>query len=298
MRHLRIYKALDAVARHRSIRAAAYGLAISPSALNRQVQALEDDLGVGLFERLPRGVRLSTAGEIYLGAFRAHIAELDRAAAQINDLAGLRAGAVRLGVGPELVAGTVRKITAAYRADFPDLDIEIAVLPCDGVGEALRSFDVDLYVGANPVLDETVDVLHSEEAAAICVGAAAESGGGPIRLSDLANAPLAVNSAASGLRRLLDAAFAARSVPVRYAMVADQLDPDIVLASPEINVVTISHGQAATALNDRSGGGRRVDARDLPALFIKVLRLKSRALPIGATRLAERIIEAMEQHPE
>jgi Bacterial regulatory helix-turn-helix protein, lysR family len=72
--HLLVY--IDAIARHGSIRKAAEALNVAPSALNRQVLDLEQDLGSALFERLPRGVRLTAAGEMFLAYARQAISEL------------------------------------------------------------------------------------------------------------------------------------------------------------------------------------------------------------------------------
>jgi DNA-binding transcriptional LysR family regulator len=56
----------DEVARQGSIRKAADRLNVAPSAVNRQILKLEDELGAPLFERLPRGLRLTAAGEILI----------------------------------------------------------------------------------------------------------------------------------------------------------------------------------------------------------------------------------------
>jgi DNA-binding transcriptional LysR family regulator len=59
-------RCFEAVARDGAIRRAAERLNLSASAVNRQILRLEEDLGVALFERLPRGMRLSAAGEVLL----------------------------------------------------------------------------------------------------------------------------------------------------------------------------------------------------------------------------------------
>lgn len=61
MRHLTTLLYIDAVARAGSIRKAADSLSITSTALNRRLLAIEEDLGVPIFERLPRGVRLNAA---------------------------------------------------------------------------------------------------------------------------------------------------------------------------------------------------------------------------------------------
>ncbi|HUD88673.1 MAG TPA: LysR family transcriptional regulator, partial [Xanthobacteraceae bacterium] len=70
LRPPRLLTYVDAVARHGSIRKAADALNVASSALNRQILDLESDLGSALFERLPRGVRLTAAGEVFLAYVR------------------------------------------------------------------------------------------------------------------------------------------------------------------------------------------------------------------------------------
>ena len=69
---------IDVIARAGSIRKAAETLAINSTALNRRVLALEEELGVPIFERLPRGVRLSTAGELLVAHIRAQMSEIEK----------------------------------------------------------------------------------------------------------------------------------------------------------------------------------------------------------------------------
>jgi Transcriptional regulator len=64
MKHLRIMRYVDEVARTGSIRKAADQLSVTASAVNRRIMDLEDELGTPIFERRPRGVRLTAAGEV------------------------------------------------------------------------------------------------------------------------------------------------------------------------------------------------------------------------------------------
>ena len=66
MNHLRFLKYFDEVVRAGSIRLAAERLHVAPSAVNRRIQDLEEELGLPLFERLPRGMRLTAAGELFV----------------------------------------------------------------------------------------------------------------------------------------------------------------------------------------------------------------------------------------
>ena len=77
-----------------SIRKAADALNVASSALNRQILDLEADLGSRLFERLPRGVRLTAAGEVLLAYSRQAISQLKAVESQIEQLRGLVRGHV------------------------------------------------------------------------------------------------------------------------------------------------------------------------------------------------------------
>ena len=94
LRPPRVLTYVDAVARYGSIRKAAEALNVASSALNRQVLDLEMDLGAPLFERLPRGVRVTSAGETFLVYARLVISELKAVESRIEQLRGLVRGQV------------------------------------------------------------------------------------------------------------------------------------------------------------------------------------------------------------
>jgi DNA-binding transcriptional LysR family regulator len=104
LRPPRLLTYVDAVTRHGSIRKAADALSVASSALNRQILDLETDLGTALFERLPRGVRLTAAGEVFLAYARQAISELKAVESQVEQLRGLVRGQVGV-AAVESVAG-------------------------------------------------------------------------------------------------------------------------------------------------------------------------------------------------
>ena len=127
MRNLQVYRYVDAVVRHGSIRKAAEGLAITPSALNRRILALEDELGVPIFERLGRGVRLSTAGELIVDVFRRQLAEVEQVKSQIADLSGMRRGHVTIACSQALLPYALPEQIETYQSRFPNVTFKIGV---------------------------------------------------------------------------------------------------------------------------------------------------------------------------
>jgi DNA-binding transcriptional LysR family regulator len=90
MKHLRILSYVDEVARAGSIRKAADRLNVTASAVNRRIADLETELGAPLFDRRPRGVRLTAAGEVFVHYLRGNNGEVERMKSQIEDLKGLQ----------------------------------------------------------------------------------------------------------------------------------------------------------------------------------------------------------------
>src|SRR6218665_2249260 len=83
-------RAFEAVARHLSFRAAADELYLTQSAISRQIQALEDDLGAVVFLRGTRKVELTQAGLILLRAVEPFLERLDGAVRQVRQARGRR----------------------------------------------------------------------------------------------------------------------------------------------------------------------------------------------------------------
>lgn len=89
--HLR---ALEAVARHLNFRAAAEELALTQSPISRQIQSLEDDVGVSLFLRHTRAVELTGAGAQLLRAVLPSLERIDSAVRMIRQSAGRKSVAI------------------------------------------------------------------------------------------------------------------------------------------------------------------------------------------------------------
>jgi DNA-binding transcriptional LysR family regulator len=112
---------VDAVARHGSIRKAAEALNVAPSALNRQILDLETDLGSALFERLPRGMRPTAAGEIFLAYTRQAISELKTVASQVEELRGLVRGQVNVAAVESVVGDLLPSAIAQFQTAHPNV---------------------------------------------------------------------------------------------------------------------------------------------------------------------------------
>lgn len=92
------FRCFDEVARRGSVRKAAESLHLTAAAVNQQILNLEAIVGMPLFDRLPRGMQLTSAGEIMVAAVRRSQRDFDSALSQVEDLRALRRGHVNVGV--------------------------------------------------------------------------------------------------------------------------------------------------------------------------------------------------------
>ena len=140
---------VDQVARDGSIRKAAERLHLSASAINRQLLQLEEELGVALFDRLPRGVRPTAAGELLLAQIRRWDGESTSLRLQLQSLKGGASGVIRV-VAPELTTDLLLpEAMAALRERFPRVTFSVFTGDTPRVLSALLGRDADVGLGFN-----------------------------------------------------------------------------------------------------------------------------------------------------
>ena len=113
------------VAEHLSFSAAANALGVRQSGVSKRVRMLEENLGVALFERRPRGVRTTLAGDMFLDHARAIILQLDNAVASARQAGRGERGLLRIGVFTSLAGGFLRELLQEFRRAHPDVHVDV-----------------------------------------------------------------------------------------------------------------------------------------------------------------------------
>jgi DNA-binding transcriptional LysR family regulator len=146
-RRLRV---LRAVAEHGSFAAAALELQYTPSAVSQQIAALEREAGAVLVQRGPRGTRLTQAGAILDRHAAVVLGQLAAARAELDDLARLRGGALRLAAFESAWTALVPSAVSAYRRRHPEVELHLAEAdPVEAVA-GVRAGACDLAVVFEP----------------------------------------------------------------------------------------------------------------------------------------------------
>src|SRR5687768_6972476 len=122
---LRLLRYFAVVAEELHVGHAAARLFISQPALSQQIRALEEQVGLPLFVRHPRGMELTEAGEALLEEARSLLGSSDRFEATVEELRRGRTAGLRVGLPPGLPQTLLPELLASLREKEPDARIEV-----------------------------------------------------------------------------------------------------------------------------------------------------------------------------
>jgi DNA-binding transcriptional LysR family regulator len=164
MLDVRRMRVLREVARRGSFSAAADALAYTQSAVSQQIAALEREAGTRLVERNARGVRLTDAGRALVVHADAILARLADAEAELEAIAGLRGGRLRLASFPSAGATIMPEAVARFRERHPAVELTLEPAEPEPSIAKLRAGSVDLALdisaGFRPPRDEAIERVH------------------------------------------------------------------------------------------------------------------------------------------
>jgi DNA-binding transcriptional LysR family regulator len=141
LRHLRYFVA---VGEEQHYRRAAQRLCVAQPALSRQIQMLEEEIGFELFERLPRGVRLTVAGKLFLEEARHILHEVGDAITRAKRIASGQSGTLRIGFVESISwQGIVPDSLKNFRDHQPDVELQLKSLRSIEQIDAIHSGALD-----------------------------------------------------------------------------------------------------------------------------------------------------------
>ena len=299
MRHLQSYRYVDAIARIGSIRGAAETLAITPSALNRRVLALEDELGVAIFERMAHGVRLSAAGELMIHHIRNQLSDIERVKSQIADLSGMRRGHVSIACSQALLPFFLPEQIATYRREHPNVTFGVHLRDRAAAEQALADHSADIALVFEPVRMSDFQTLTTVRQPIHAVMSAAHplAQNASLRLRECLRYPIALPATAYGVRYLLDASIARNSLKIleiRPAVESDSFEflrryvmsEDLITFQIPIGLPPSTAGADLTSIP--------INSRDVPDGLLYMGQLRGRILPVATARFAGEVTKVLD----
>jgi DNA-binding transcriptional LysR family regulator len=149
LRHLRYFVA---VAEEQNFSRAAARLYVSQPPLSRQIRDLERELGVSLFERTPKAVKLTEAGSVFLLEARAALQRVDEAIETVKAAASGKKGRVRVGYAASPTAEALPRALKAFKQSNPHVAVHLRTMNSPAMLKGLQegSLDVALVVPLSP----------------------------------------------------------------------------------------------------------------------------------------------------
>jgi len=144
--HAKAIRYFDAIRRLGSIRAAARQLHVDPSAVNRQLLNLEEEIGEPLFDRLPKGLELTQAGEIFAQHVITVLQDEQRTQLELAKLQGMERGEVRVACAEGLNTDFLPNALETMMARHPGVRIQTFAHGSTQVGERVLNGDADIGV--------------------------------------------------------------------------------------------------------------------------------------------------------
>jgi molybdate transport repressor ModE-like protein len=195
MLDVRRLRVLREVALRGSFSAAAEALTYSQSAVSQQIAALEREAGTRLVERNGRGIRLTDAGRALVRRADAILVELAAADAELQAIAGLRGGRVRVSTFASAATALLPAAITAFRAAHPAVQVELSLVEAteEAIG-GLRTGRADLVLVARPAGEPPTDQVEAhrlleDPMLAVLPGGHRLARRRTLRLDDLAGEP-------------------------------------------------------------------------------------------------------------
>lgn len=242
MLHSRKLQYINEIARCGSIRKAAARLNVASSAINRQILALEEEIGVPIFERLPRGLRLTAAGELCIEHIRDVLKNYERLESRIRGLKMPQAGKVSIVTTIGLAAGPLPEIIAKFIGQHPRVRIQLRNDGGSTTVNPVLTGEVDIGLGFNIPATPGIRTLANFD---VPIGVVLPpghrlAGTGPVSLAEVVQERLVLAQTGTSLRDVINLALAPLPVSV---------EPVVETNASEMLKQLVKSGTGLTLLN-------------------------------------------------
>ncbi|MFS8980051.1 LysR family transcriptional regulator [Cupriavidus necator] len=234
-----------------SVRGAADRLNVEPSVVSRQIQLLEQDLGVALFERKGRGIKATEAAALVIDHCRNRMASEEALRERIDDLAGLRRGTLNVVAGEGYVDLLMNGIVDTFSKQYPGVQVNVELASAAEAVRKVANDEAHLGVAMNPPVDADIQVVR-ERSQPVCIIAWPDH---PLvrrriapSLQDASGYPLATMGPGFGLHQLIRLAEFAENLQLAPILTSSSIDLLKRFVMKRLGLTFLSAGAAASEI--------------------------------------------------
>ncbi|WP_312753379.1 LysR family transcriptional regulator [Rummeliibacillus suwonensis] len=187
---LRQLRYFVAVAEREHISEAAENLHVAQSAVSRQIANLEEELGIELFERVGRNVKLTPIGKTFLEYTIAALQAIDFAKKQVDEYLNPEKGTIKIGFPSSLASFLLPTVISAFKKEHPNVSFHLRQGSYRYLINAIKQRELNLaFLGPVPAKDDAINtkILFTENIAALVPASHQLATKEEIQLADLRN---------------------------------------------------------------------------------------------------------------
>jgi len=283
-----------------SIKQAAASLRIAPSAISRQVQGLEEELSVKLFERTARGMVLTDAGHVLYRYAIDNRNQLDGLRNKVEEFDSLRRGQVKIATVEGLLASFLSDFVVDLAGEYPGISIALTVVGSRDVAELVGHNDVDLgFVFGRAPRRDLIELARMRQSLCLIVApnhplATKNS----CTVKDLAGLRVVVPDPSFGIRQEIDRACAQAQVRLEICNETNSLAFAQTLAARTELATFLPRDTAMPALIAGTLVAVPLRENRLEATQVTLVRLASRNASPSSHLVAEMMVTRMKERRE
>lgn len=271
-------------------------LHIATSALSRQILKLENEIGMPLFERRPRGMVLSEAGRLLAAHARRTFLETERITEELRSLAAGGHATVRVASSEGIARDFLPHVFVRFRESHPGVRFELDVTAPADATQRVREGSVDLAVCFSIAPEQDITVRHAQRAPifALVTQSHALAGREAVSLSDLLPYPLAIPRPGTTIRQLFDICCSLEGISFEPVFVSNYHPSLYSFVQLTDAVLLTGYLRVRSRLDPDRMAAIPISNPELHQRTLQVQTMAGRTLPRTIAAFVELLIEAIE----
>lgn len=283
------------VAQQGSIRAASGEVNVAQSAVSRQLQALEYELGTTLFERRSRGVALTEAGELVFQFARRTMLDVDRLRSELDELQGLERGHVRIHAIETMVPFILPRALNRFRSMHSRITFKVTIATTDEVVEAVQDGQADIGLAFSPICGPEIVHLYERNEPLLAVMAPSHvlASRQSVSIGEIAAYPVAMSPPRSGARIVVDRACRDAAVKIEPALESNSVELLHRFATADNGIAPLLRHTITRNL-DRGELSAVPFVDDTLAGTVTIIAMEGRRLPLASEKMVSVLSEELD----
>ncbi len=284
------------VTRQGSIKRAAEVLQIAPSAISRQIQGLEAELSVRLFERRARGISLTDAGHLLYRYAIDNRKQIDEIFTGAREIGSLQRGHVRIATVEGLLASFLASFVVDLSKDYPGITVSITTVGSRIVADMVARHDVDLGMVFGPApRRDLIELARMRQGLCLIVAPTHPlAGRASCRIRDLDGIDVVMPDPSFGIRQEVDRISAESKTRLNLRYETNSLAFARTLVAQTSLATFLPRESVRPDLNNGSLIAVPLRDRRLATTLASLVQVVATQTTPAARKIAERLVQRME----